>query len=168
MYRRVFNFTDFDGNKRTEEAFFNLTKAEVMMWISTNNEYTLDKLILELTRVGDVRRLMEIFEDLILRSYGRKSPDGRRFIKSKELSEEFKQTAMYSDLFMELVNNSEKSSEFVNAILPKDLSQDVDNLLKNKDNLPVTMQEYLNSVPAVVEAVKDQTAQEAPPFFPLA
>ena len=168
MYKRVFNFTDFDGNQRTEEAFFNLTEAEVMMWVTTNKEYTLDKLILELTRVGDVRRLMEIFEDLILRSYGRKSMDGRRFIKSAELSEEFKQTEMYSKLFMELVNDSAKSAEFVNAILPKNLSQDIDKILKEKDKLPVTMQEYLNSVPAAVEAVKGQTAQEAPPLFPLA
>lgn len=168
MFKRTFKYTDFDGNERTEEAFFNLTKAEVMMWISTNKEYTLDKLILELTRVGDVRRIMEIFEDLILRSYGQKSLDGRKFIKSKELSEDFKQTVMYSDLFMELVNDSAKSAEFVNAVLPKDLAQDVDKILKEKDNLPVSMKEYVDSIPAVAEAVKNPAAPIAPMITPLA
>lgn len=168
MYKRTFKYADFDGNDRVEEAFFHLTEAEVMMWITTNKGYTLDKLILELTRSGDVKRIMEIFEDLILRSYGQKSLDGRRFIKSKELSEEFKQTEMYSKLFMELVNDSAKSAEFVNAILPKNLAQDVDKVLKEKENLPVSMKEYIDSIPAVAEAAKNQAAPIAPMINPLA
>lgn len=166
MYKKVFKYKDFDGHDRVEEAYFNLTKAEVMMWMTTNKEYTLDKLLIELTRVGDVKRIMEIFEDLILRSYGEKSIDGRRFIKSEELRESFKQTEMYSELFMELVGDSNKAANFVNSIMPKDLEQDLDAILANKDKLPVSMQEYVNSIPAAVEAANNQ--QTPPPILPLA
>lgn len=166
MYKKVFKYKDFDGHDRVEEAYFNLTKAEVMMWMTTNKEYTLDKLLIELTRVGDVKRIMEIFEDLILRSYGEKSIDGRRFIKSEELRENFKQTEMYSELFMELVGDSNKAANFVNSIMPKDLEQDLDAILANKDKLPVSMQEYVNSIPAVAEAANNQPTP--PSILPLA
>ena len=62
--------------------------------------------------------LIDLFKDLILRSYGEKSADGRRFIKSKELSTAFSQTEAYSELFMELVTDAEKAAEFVNGITP--------------------------------------------------
>lgn len=132
MYKKVFNYIDFDGAERTEEAYFNMSKSEVMMWLTTNDGYTLDKLLEELARKNNGLRIMEIFEDLILRSYGQKSPDGRRFIKSKELSEEFKQTPMYSDLFMELVD-ADKAVAFIEAIIPKDLAQATDKILSEKE-----------------------------------
>lgn len=122
---------DFDGNKRTEEAYFNMSKSEIIMWLTTNDGYTLDKLLEELARKNNGLRIMEIFEDLILRSYGQKSPDGRRFIKSKELSEEFKQTPMYSELFMELID-ADKAVKFIESIIPKDLADETDKLISEK------------------------------------
>jgi len=66
----------------------------------------------------DSRRIIEIFKDLILRSYGEKSPDGKRFIKNQELRDAFSQTEAYSELFMELASNAELSAVFVNGIIP--------------------------------------------------
>ena len=150
MYKRTFTYTDFDGNERKEDAYFNLTKAEVMMWLTTNGEYTLDQLLVELTRVGDSKRIMEIFEDLILRSYGNKSLDGRRFVKSEQAREEFKQTEMYSELFMELVTDANKAADFVNKILPNDLSGELDKVLaENPDRLPENLQNYMAAREAV-------------------
>lgn len=127
MYVRKFKYIDFDGNEREEEAYFHLTKAEVTMWLTTNGEYTLDELIIELAKNGDTKRVMEIFEDLILRSYGKKSLDGRRFIKSPELREEFRQTEMYSELFMDMLD-ADKAVEFVKKILPNDLAREAEKI----------------------------------------
>ena len=77
-------------------------------------------MIQRVTEEKDVPAIIQIFKDLVLRSYGKKSPDGRRFIKSKELSEEFSQTEAYSDLFMELATDSAKAAAFVNGIMPQD------------------------------------------------
>lgn len=131
MYKKTFTYTDFDGNERTEEAYFNMSKSEVIMWLTTNDGYTLDKLLEELARKNNGLRIMEIFEDLILRSYGQKSPDGRRFVKSKELSEEFKQTPMYSELFMELID-ADKAVKFIESIIPSDLAKTADELISEQ------------------------------------
>lgn len=149
MYHRIFKYKDFDDREREEEALFHLSKAETMMWLTTNSELTLDQVLVELTQKNDIKRIMEIFEDLILRSYGQKSADGRRFIKSDQLREEFKQTEMYSELFMELVNDDKKAAIFVNSILPKDLAKETESILsQNPDKLPVNIREYVNSYPA--------------------
>ncbi|MDO4845861.1 MAG: hypothetical protein Q3977_04525, partial [Oscillospiraceae bacterium] len=70
----------------------------------------------------DGKRIMETIKDLILRSYGEKSTDGKRFVKTAEMRDTFAQTEAYSDLFMELVTDAEKAAEFVNGIIPKDVA----------------------------------------------
>lgn len=112
-------YTDYNGEKRTEDFYFNMTRAEV-----TEMELSIDgglsAMIQRVTESKDVPTIIQIFKDLVLRSYGKKSPDGRRFIKSKELSEEFSQTEAYSDLFMELATDSAKAAAFVNGIMPQE------------------------------------------------
>ena len=118
MLKKTIKYTDFDGNERTEDFYFNLTKAEVTeMEMSTEGGLTksLNKIVAE----QDSKKIIESFKDLILRSYGEKSPDGKRFIKSQELRDSFSQTEAYSDLFMELATNAEMASAFVNGIIPQ-------------------------------------------------
>lgn len=147
MYKKVFKYTDFDGNEREEEHLFHLSKAEVVMWVTTEKGYTLDQLLRELAQNGNTKQIMEIVEDLILRSYGQKTTDGRGFKKSKELSEDFKATEAYSQLFMELISSSEKTAEFVNKILPRDLADDVDKVIKQNNLLPEKKQDLTLSYP---------------------
>ena len=78
-------------------------------------------MIKRVTEAKDVPTIIKIFKDLVLRAYGQKSPDGKRFIKSKELSEEFSQTEAYSDLFMELATDSTAAAAFVNGIMPQNI-----------------------------------------------
>ena len=112
-------YTDYNGEKRTEDFYFNMSRAEVTeMELSINGG--LSAMIQRVTEEKDVPTIISIFKDLVLRSYGKKSPDGRRFIKSKELSEEFSQTEAYSDLFMELATDSAKAAAFVNGIMPQE------------------------------------------------
>ena len=67
----------------------------------------------------DVSKLMKIFKEIILKAYGVKSPDGRRFIKSEELTDEFTQTEAFSNLYMELTNDAKKATDFINGIIPQ-------------------------------------------------
>lgn len=116
MLKKTITFIDYDGNERTEDHYFNLSKAEVIemeLGEAGGLSKTLEKIVAEQDNV----KLMKYFKTIILKSYGEKTADGRRFIKSPELSEAFTQTEAYSELFMELMD-SEKMAEFVNGIIP--------------------------------------------------
>lgn len=117
MLKKTINYTDYDGNQRTEDFYFNLSKAEVAeMEMSTEGGLT--KALEKIVAAQDGKRIIETFKELILKSYGEKSPDGKRFIKSQELREAFAQTEAFSDLFMELATDAEAAAAFVNGIIP--------------------------------------------------
>lgn len=127
MLKKTITYTDYDGNELTEDFYFNLSKAELAeMELETPGgmRATLEKI----TKAKDTPSLVKIFKDLILRSYGVKSDDGKRFIKSPKIKEEFEGHAAYSVLFMELATNTEAATKFVNGILPADLASKVKEL----------------------------------------
>lgn len=118
MIKKTISYTDYDGNERTEDFYFNLTKAEVMeMEMTTDGG--LQKMIEKIIQTSDTKKIIELFKGIILKSYGEKSPDGRRFIKNDEIRDAFAQTEAYSQLFMELATDADKASEFVNGVVPK-------------------------------------------------
>lgn len=120
MLKKTISYTDYNGNERTEDFYFNLTKAEIMeMEMSTTGG--LSEMIQNVVKTQDAPSIIKIFKDLILKAYGEKSPDGKRFIKSPELSAAFSQTEAYSQLFMELATDADKAAAFVNGIIPKDI-----------------------------------------------
>ena len=122
MLKKTITYTDYDGLERTEEFRVNLTKAELMdMELTTVG--TFSKLMQKIIDEKDMVRLAKYFKELILKSYGVKSDDGKRFIKSPELSEAFSQTEAYSELYMELLGNSEYAVKFIQQVMPKDLDQ---------------------------------------------
>lgn len=117
MLKKTFTYVDYNGVLRTEDKYFNLTESEVMeMEMSTNGG--LAETINAIVAAKDAPAIIKIFKDLILKAYGEKSPDGKRFIKSPELSTAFSQTEAYNQLFMELATNAEAASDFVNGIVP--------------------------------------------------
>lgn len=118
MLKKTIKYTDYDGNEREETFYFNLSKAEVAeMELSVDGG--LVKQIEKIVEEQDGKGIIEMFKDIILRSYGEKSPDGKRFIKSKELRDAFSQTEAYSELFMELATDAEAAAAFVNGIVPQ-------------------------------------------------
>lgn len=120
MLKKTISYVDYDGNQRTEDFYFNLSKAEIAeMEMTTSGG--LDKVISQIIAEQDGKRIIELFKDLILRSYGKKSPDGKRFIKNQELRDEFSQTEAYSDLFMELATDADAAAAFVNGIVPNSM-----------------------------------------------
>ena len=122
MLKKTITYTDFNGMERSEDFYFNLTKAEVMeMEMSTSGG--LAEMITRIVAAQDQPSIIKIFKDLILKAYGEKSPDGKRFVKSEELSTAFSQTEAYSQLFMELATDAEAASAFVNGIVPADMAK---------------------------------------------
>lgn len=118
MLKKTITYIDYNGNERTEDFYFNLTKAEIMeMEMSTNGG--LAEMIKRIVAAQDAPAIIKIFKEIILKAYGEKSPDGKKFIKSEELSNSFAQTEAYSQLFMELATNADAAADFVNGITPK-------------------------------------------------
>lgn len=117
-------YTDYNGTKREEDFYFNLSKAEIMeMEMSTTGGLT--EMINRIIETQDAPSIIKVFKDIIMKSYGEKSPDGKRFVKTKELAEAFSQTEAYSELFMELASDSDAASKFVNGIIPADMAAEV-------------------------------------------
>lgn len=117
MLKKTITYTDYNGNERKEDFYFNLSKAEVIeMDMSTTGG--LVEMINKIVAAQDQPALVKIFKDLILKAYGEKSPDGKHFVKSDEISIAFSQTEAYSNLFMELATDADAASEFVNGIIP--------------------------------------------------
>lgn len=119
MLAKEITYTDLNGNSRTDTYYFNLTKAELLEYDSSFEEGVLNYLAF-LTKNGDKMKgkLVLAFKDLILRSYGEKTPNGR-FIKNDELREAFAASEPYSELFMEITASEENAANFINAIIPQ-------------------------------------------------
>ena len=117
MLKKTIIYTDYNGVERKEDFYFNLTKAEIMeMEMSISGGLT--EMINRIVAAQDAPAIVKIFKELVLKAYGVKSPDGKRFIKSDELATEFAQTEAYSQLFMELATDADAASAFVNGIVP--------------------------------------------------
>ena len=126
MLKKTFTYIDYNGVERTEDHYFNLSKAELMeMELSTTGG--LAEMINKIVAAQDAPAIVKVFKDLVLKAYGQKSADGRRFIKSQELADEFSQTEAYSQLFMELATDADAASKFVNGIVPP---------MDNKSSIP--------------------------------
>lgn len=122
MLKKTIKYTDYNGVEREEDFYFNLSKAEIAeMELEIPGGMT--AMLQRITAAKDTPSLVKIFKDLILRSYGEKSADGKRFIKSAELKESFSQTEAYSELFMELATNADSASAFINGIIPADVAK---------------------------------------------
>jgi hypothetical protein len=120
MFKKTVKYTDYNDVEREETFFFNLTKAEVLeMELSTTGG--LSAMIKGVIDAKDTPQLIKIFKELVLKAYGEKSPDGRRFIKTPEIAEAFSQTEAYSEIFMELATDDKAASAFVEGITPKGL-----------------------------------------------
>ena len=117
MLKKTIKYVDFDGKERTEDFYFNLTKAEVTE-MELTAEGGLKNKLEKIVAAQDSKKIIEEFKGLILKAYGEKSPDGKRFIKNQELRDAFEQTEAYSELFMELATNAEAASAFVNGVIP--------------------------------------------------
>lgn len=116
MFKHIIKYTDYNGTEREDTCYFNLSKAEVMeMELST--KAGISESIRMMIETNDNEKIIQTYKNLILKSYGIKSEDGRRFIKSKELSEAFEQSEAYSEFFIEMLSDSNLQIKFINGIV---------------------------------------------------
>ena len=120
MLKKSIKYVDYDGNEREEDFYFNLNKSELVK-LQTSVPGGLEQMLKTIIGSKDGNKIMEMFAKVIHLAYGEKSPDGKRFVKSEELSDAFEQTLAYDQLYMELITDADKASAFVRAILPADI-----------------------------------------------
>ena len=134
MIKKTVNYEDFDGNKRTEDLYFNLTKFEATEFaldlpdditnevtkegVDATNMETVSRIVQKLGGKG----IIDFIRKLVLKSYGIKSEDGRRFEKSEKISTEFSQTMAFDNLMMELLTDDDEAAKFINGVIPADLA----------------------------------------------
>lgn len=119
MIKKTMTFQDYDGNTRTEDFYFDLNEVEIAD-LNLSIEGGLKNKVERISQLQDRKAIMNIFKEIILMAYGEKTPDGRGFRKSKELTDNFTYTKAYPMLFTELATDSKKASEFINGIIPSD------------------------------------------------
>lgn len=133
MLKKTITYTDYDGNTRTEDCRFNLEEVEL-----TRLEYSIKGGLVDyvnkIVADKDADKMLDLLDRIIVMSYGKKSEDGRRFIKTPEMGEEFRQTPAYSVLFMELIRDENAATAFIRGILPANISERI-----SKDELKKVM-----------------------------
>lgn len=129
MLKKTIKYIDYDGNERSDECYFNLSKAELTeMEMSENGGF--EKYIEKMVETKDTKKIFQTFKEIVLMSYGEKSYDGKHFIKKKNvdgqtirLRDEFEQTGAFDELMMELFSDEKASADFINHVVPKELAE---------------------------------------------
>lgn len=120
MLKKTIKYTNYNGEEKQKDFFFNLKKSELVDLQYSSPKGFIDY-ITKITKSEDSQALWKAFRDIVLLAYGEKSEDGERFVKSKEISEAFEQTEAFSELIMELMGETDAAATFINSIMPKDL-----------------------------------------------
>lgn len=138
MLKRPITYEDFNGNTVTDVFYFNLSKPEI---IELEAEHEgVQQLLENIIESKDNKQIVEWFKKIIMLSYGEKSADGKRFIKSDKLREEFAQTAAFQQLFMEMATDEGVAAEFIKGAFPKDMSGKAGEVIKSMPTPPNPVQ----------------------------
>ena len=135
MYKKTISYEDFNGEKRTEDFYFNMTEVELMKWVSQPGGYTFDAKFNDLVKKENYVELIGLVEDLVKRSYGEPSLDGKIFVKSPELQQAFLQSNAYPVLVLEIATDDNAVSDFLSNVFPKDLDKTIEKLNKRQAEL---------------------------------
>lgn len=125
MLKRDIKYTDFDGNEVTETFYFNISKHEIIE-LEVGHQGGMEEFLKKMVKLNDQKALFAEFKRLILLSVGQKSPDGKRFVKTEELKQEFEQSAAFDELIMEFFMSEDAAANFVRGVLPSDVSGAMD------------------------------------------
>lgn len=118
MLKKTVTYTDYNGVERTEDFYFNLTRSELMeMHLTT--EGGMDEKISSIIKAKSQPELEKLFKEILLKSYGKKSPDGRLFMKNDEIRAEFEASPVYDELYMKLFTDENAAADFVNGVIPQ-------------------------------------------------
>lgn len=127
MLKRDITYENFNGVKETETFYFNLTRTEIVE-LEVSYDGGLEASIQKIIDAQNIKALITEFKRIVLLAYGVRSEDGKRFIKSDELREEFSQTAAYDALFMELATDDNAAAIFIKSVIPSDMSKELEKI----------------------------------------
>ncbi len=136
MLKREIAYEDFNGNQVTDIFYFNISKPELIE-LEVEHEGGFSAIIQNIVDSKDHKALIQRFKEIVLMAYGQKSDDGKRFIKSEQLRNEFSQTAAYSALFMELAMDDNAAVIFLKNTLPKDMAGEFDKAAASTTPTPI-------------------------------
>lgn len=122
MLKKTMTYTDFNDVERTEDFYFHLTEAEISD-MELDEEGGLSNKLQKIIGSKDIKQIKNYFQWLILKAYGEKSDDGKRFVKSEEISRNFSYTQAYSDLWMELITSEDAAVKFIEGIAPRSIME---------------------------------------------
>lgn len=143
MLKQTIKYTDFNGNPREEEVYFNLTEAELFALEISYQPEGLASLLQRWVADHDIRKMLEFTKDLIHKSYGEKSADGRHFDKSPAIVHSFETSALYSDFLMGLfTNDASKLQDFINGVMPADLIDKVNRRMATENIQPNAREQF--------------------------
>lgn len=125
MLKREVTYENYDGVEVKETFYFNLTRSEIIM-MGMEEDGDLAEKLQSIVDKKDGKQIVKTFHDLLLRSYGEKSADGRRFVKSPEISKAFSETPAFDVIFEGMMMNPDEALKFLNALIPKDLRPQVE------------------------------------------
>ena len=139
MLKKTIKYVDYNDEERVEDFYFNLTKAELTE-MNFSEEGGLQNVLRQIMNTRSYTKIAELFKTIILKSYGEKSPDGKRFIKTDDngrpLAKNFEETQAYSELYMELASNDEAATAFIIGIIPKDIRESVQKEVASNRTVP--------------------------------
>lgn len=125
MLVKAIKYTDYNGDEKVKNFYFNLTKTELAK-MNLTAEGGMKETIKAMINESDNKKIVDLFEQIVLGAYGEKSPDGESFLKSDEIRARFQCHPAYDALFMELLEGGEKSiGDFINAVVPQDISSKI-------------------------------------------
>lgn len=167
MLKKTITYTDFNGAEKTEDFYFNLTKAELIKMEVSAQGNSLTERLNFIVQSNNGKEIMDTFESIISQAYGERSADGTKFIKSPELSAGFLQTEAYSELFMEMVTSPQAGADFINGLVPDKLVKQVQQdtaAMTARQRSEASMQGYKKPEPA--KPKNFETVPEIPTFQP--
>lgn len=154
MLKKTITYKNYDGETVSEDFYFNLSKAEIAE-MELSHKGGFGAYLQQIVESEDGGQIIAAFKKIITDAVGRRSEDGRRFIKSEEISQEFLQTEAYSQLFMDLVTDAGAASKFIRGIVPEDMAESV---LSEKQLTDVSLPK--EEVPAYIRENRDPTKAE--------
>ena len=160
MLKKTITYKDFNEQEVSEDFFFHLSKAELVE-LEMSHDGGLSDSLKRIVEAEDGKGIIAEFKNIILSAYGVRSSDGRRFTKNQQLREEFESTEAYSELFMELVTNTDSAIEFINGVIPQGMAEEAAKLTAAPDLKPVEETvKVLAPVTMVTRAEMDEMSQD--------
>ena len=160
MLKKTITYEDFDGNTRTEDFYFNLTKAELLELEVGAGEGGIREKLLAIVAANNGEEIIENFKKIILLAYGEKSADGKRFVKNQEIRESFAATEAYSELFFSLATDANVAAEFMRGIIPAKLLEEGAEQLTIPEDKPEESEAVLVIKPDAVPDLTKMSREE--------